>query len=66
MKNELKDFNYQLFHLMKWSEEMKDAYQRLSEGEKEMVNKYAPFSENPETLNNEITKWYDQVHKHTD
>ena len=64
--NEMKDFRYELFHFMKWSEEMKDAYQRLPEAKKELVKKYAPFSETPETLNKEITKWYDQVHKHTE
>lgn len=63
--SEMKDFRYELFHFMKWSEELKDAYQRLSEKDKETVNKYAPFSETPETLNKEIAEWYDQVHRNS-
>ncbi|MYL34802.1 hypothetical protein GLW08_02540 [Pontibacillus yanchengensis] len=59
----MKDFMYELFQFMKWSEEMKDKYSRLSDKEKEIVNEFAPFSENPETLNTEITKWYEELHK---
>ncbi|KGP71455.1 hypothetical protein [Pontibacillus yanchengensis] len=59
----MRDFMYELFQFMKWSEEMKDKYSRLSDSEKEIVNEYAPFSENPEKLNKEITKWYEELHK---
>ncbi|MFC0522223.1 hypothetical protein ACFFGV_01295 [Pontibacillus salicampi] len=61
--SEMKDFMYELFQMMKWSEEVKDKYDRLSEEEKIIVNKYAPFSETPAGLNKEITKWYQSLHE---
>lgn len=61
----MKDFMYQFFHFMKWSEEMKDAYQRLDSKEQALVDEFAAFSENPETVNKEITKWYESLHTRT-
>lgn len=65
MGKEMDDFMYQFFHFMKWSEELKDAYERLNESDKKLVNEYARMSENPAILNKEITKWYESLHATT-
>ncbi|GGD29522.1 hypothetical protein [Pontibacillus salipaludis] len=61
--SEMKNFMYELNQFMKWSEEMKDAYERLSEEEQLLVNKHTPFTETPRQLNKEVTKWYESMHE---
>ncbi|KGX91674.1 hypothetical protein N781_03555 [Pontibacillus halophilus JSM 076056 = DSM 19796] len=63
--NDMKEFLYQLQHVVQLSQEMKEAYERLGEGEQQIIRNHAPFGETPLQLNKEITEWYENLYEHS-
>ncbi|WP_181833145.1 hypothetical protein [Bacillus taeanensis] len=57
----MRDFKYNLMKLLEYSNELKDSYERLGEGEKQIVKQKYPFTEDIPEVNEKMRKWFNTL-----
>jgi hypothetical protein len=57
----MEDFKYNLMKVLEYSNELKDSYERLGEGEKHIVKKNYPFNEDIPEVNEQIRRWFNAL-----